>query len=141
AHRFFRALPRANVKQAWIVAAGKGLRVSQRGTLDAVRVTSTERLRTLENLARHARSMNVYFDAATGASGWEMALTDCHFHLLLSPEVWRGFSGEGQALQDLADPRWKTILPRVQAALTWDAVLDSKALAKKTKSPLEEVTA
>jgi hypothetical protein len=141
AHRFFRALPRANVKMAWVVPAGKGLRLSQREIPGGVRVAGTERLRTLENLARHARALRIYYDAATGASGWEMALPDCHFHLLLSPEVWRGFSGEGQALADLADPRWQETLPRVRAALTWDAAIDSGALAKKLNAPLETITA
>jgi hypothetical protein len=141
AHRFFRALPRANVKQAWIVPAGKGLRLSQRETAGAVRVAGTERLRTLENLARHARALRIYFDAATGASGWEFVLPDSHFHLLLSPEVWRGFSGEGQALTHLADSQWQEILPRVQATLTWDASIDSAALAKHLQMPLDSVTA
>lgn len=141
AHRFFRALPRANMKLAWVIPAGNGLRISQRETRAAVRVTGTERMRTLENLARHARTMRVYCDAATGASGWEMALPDCNFHLLLSPEVWRGFSGEGQALNDLAGQDWQDALPRVRAALTWDTVIDSAALATKLKSPPEIVTA
>jgi hypothetical protein len=134
AHRFFRELPRRNVKAAWMVPAGKGLRLSQRETRDGVRVTGTERLRTLENLARQARLLRIYYDVATGASGWEIDLPDCHFHLLLSPEVWRGFSGEGQALMDLADKRWEAVLPSVRAALTWDAVIDGAALARKLKT-------
>ncbi len=141
AHRFFRALPRSNCKQAWIVPAGKGLRLSQRECPGAVRVTGTERLRTLETLSRHARCLSIYADASTGASGWEMTLPDCRFHLLLSPEVWRGFSGEGQALDDLAAERWKATLPRVQASLTWNATIDSDALARRLKSPPEDVTA
>ena len=31
-----------------------------------------------------------------------METPDSRFHLVLSPEVWRGFSGEGQALNLLA---------------------------------------
>ncbi len=141
AHRFFRALPRTKVKQAWITPAGKGIRLSQRETANAVRVTGAERLRTLENLARQACFLRIHFDPTTGASGWEMSLPDCAFHLLLSPEVWRGFSGEGQALTDLADKRWQDLLPRVRAALTWDAAIDGAALANKLKTPLENVTA
>jgi hypothetical protein len=141
AHRFFRALPRGNVKQAWIVPAGRGLRLSQREAAGGVRVAGVVRLRTLENLARHARALRIYADPATGASGWEMDLPDCRFHLVLSPEVWRGFSGEGQALTDLADPRWQELLPHVRAALSWEAAIDSAALARKLQTPPDQVNA
>lgn len=140
AHRFFRALPRANVKSAWIVPAGKGLRLSQRETQNSVRIVGGERLRTLENLAQQARRLRIHFDESTGASGWELDLPDCRFHLLLSPEVWRGFSGEGQVLREIANESWKEILPRVRAALTWDASIDAAALARKVKAPTERIS-
>jgi len=42
-----------------------------------------ERLRVLEGLASRARSLRVYADDATGASGWELVFDDSRFHLAL----------------------------------------------------------
>jgi hypothetical protein len=41
------------------------------------------------------------------------------FLLLLSPEVWRGFSGEGRLLERLAGRDWEVALPLVRANLKW----------------------
>ena len=126
ARRFLRSLPRmkTNRRATWIVAAGRGLRLSQCDTRGGVRVGGLERLRVLEHLASKAKKLKIYADDATGASGWELVFDDAHFHLVISPEVWRGFSGEGQALESLASDSWKTAMPKVQAGLRWSAVVD-----------------
>jgi hypothetical protein len=77
----------------------------------------------LEDLATQAKTLRIFADESTGASAWELAFDDCRFHLVISPEVWRGFSGEGQALQALASEQWKASLPKIQAALRWQAVV------------------
>ncbi len=134
AARFLRTLPRmkTNRRATWIVPSGRGLRISQvkpRGT--AVRVGGLERLRALERLATDARNLQIHADETTGATGWVMVFDDCRFHLLVSPEVWRGFSGEGQALSSLAGKEWKGVLRRVQAQLNWNAVVNLAELAKR----------
>jgi hypothetical protein len=139
AHRFFRSVPRGTVKEAWITPVGRGLRLSQREHKDAVRVAGLQRLRVLEILARHADRLRVYFDETTLANAWELNLGEARFVLALSPEPWRGFSGEGQALQNLATNVWQKLLPRVQAALTWDATIDAGAVAKKLGAAPEHV--
>lgn len=128
--RFLRSLPRmkTNRRETWVVAAGRGLRLSQCETPGAVRVGGIERLRVLETLAPQARSLRVFADDTTGASGWTLVFDDSRFHLVISPEVWRGFSGEGQALVSLSSEAWKTSLPRIRASLKWEAVLDLPAL-------------
>ena len=132
AARFLRALPRmkTNRRPTWIVPAGRGLRISQvqpAGT--AVRIGGLERLRAIERLAGQASVLRVYADETTGATGWVLVFDDCRFQLAISPEVWRGFSGEGQALDDLAGGDWQTALRRVQAQLNWHAVLEPTELA------------
>jgi SWIM zinc finger len=47
----------------------------------------------------------------------------------LSPDVFRGFSGEGQVLTKLARNAWEKALPRVRASLQWDATISVSALA------------
>jgi hypothetical protein len=131
--RFLRALPRTKMKHpARIVASGRGLRLSQQPTSDGVRVGGLERLRILEGLAPHARSLRIYGDDAGGTSAFELVLDTARFHLVLSPDVWRGFSGEGQVLAALAGGAWQEALPRVRAALKWEAVIDAPRLARQT---------
>jgi hypothetical protein len=133
ASRFLKSLPRmkTNRRETWVVSAGRGLRLSQIETQGAVRVGGLERLRVLEDLIPQARSLQVFADDATGASGWTLMFDDSRFHLVISPEVWRGFSGEGQALESLASGAWKAVLPRIRAGLLWDSVIDLAALASR----------
>src|SRR5207244_3830568 len=96
-----------------------------------VRVAGIERLLVLEELARHARKLRVYAGDTTEASAWELVLDDARFHLVLSPEVWRGFSGEGQVLSELAGDAADEVTYRVRAALRWQSRLDADALARE----------
>jgi hypothetical protein len=66
-----------------------------------------ERLRALEPLLRFAKRLRVYGrdagkHAGPSASAWQLVLEGAHFTVVLSPEVSRGFSGEGGLLFDLA---------------------------------------
>jgi hypothetical protein len=115
-------------RETYVVPSGRGLRLSQVAARDGVHVGGLERLRVLEHLAAGANRLRVYGDAVTGASAWELAYDDCRFHLVISPEVWRGFSGEGQALQAIAANQWEAALPAVRAQLKWQAVLDEREL-------------
>ncbi len=140
--RFLRALPRSAAAGAcWVVPSGRGLRLSRVENRAGVRVSGIERLRILENLARHARLLRIYADDHSHASGWELVLDEARFHLVLSPDVFRGFSGEGQVLTELALGRAADVLPRVRAALQWDATVDATALSQTFDLPRESVSA
>jgi hypothetical protein len=140
--RFLRSLPRgAGPGSAWVMPAGRGLRLSQTQARGAVRLGGVGRLRVLEGMARHARSLRVYSDEPSGASAWELVLDEARFHLVISPDVYRGFSGEGQVLATLAGDRWTDVLPRVQAALRWETRVDSEALGARFTLNGDEVTA
>ncbi|MEM8733515.1 MAG: SWIM zinc finger family protein, partial [Planctomycetota bacterium] len=134
AHRFLRSLPRVktNRRASYIVAAGNSLRLSQLEAVDGVRVGGLERLTVLEGLARKAMSLDVYRDPLTDASGWVLTFDDCRFTLVISPEVWRGFSGEGQALSAVAR-RSPEALATVRAQLRWQSIVEPDRLAKATK--------
>lgn len=140
--KFLRGLPRMKThrRKTFVVKAGQSLRLSQVATRDAVRVGGLERLRVLENLARDAKTLEVFSDDLTGASGWTLTFDDCRFHLIVSPEVWRGFSGEGQALQALATASEATI-PKIKAALQWQSVIEPRLLARSAKLKPDAVDA
>jgi hypothetical protein len=135
ARRFLRSLPRmkTNRRDTWIVAAARGLRISQCESRHAIRVGGLQRLRVLEGLVSEARTLRIYADETTKASAWELVFDDSRFHLVISPEVWRGFSGEGQALNSLASVAWKDALPSIRANLKWQSVINLNELMSRVK--------
>ncbi len=142
AHRFFRSLPRRNLRQScWVVPAGRGLRLSQSAAKDGVCVGGIQRLSALENLAREARRLRIYAEPVTQTSAWELVFPEARFFLVLSPEVWRGFSGEGQVLTALAQKKWEQTLPHVRAALKWESTIDPVVLSNRCGAPIDAITA
>jgi hypothetical protein len=138
--RFLRELPRTPSKRpAWVEATGRSARLSRRERSGAVRINGTHRLRVLEALAARASQLRIWYDGGSASSGWEIVFPRARFFLLVSPEVFRGFSGEGQNLSALADPGWQDVLARVRAALQWQSKLDAGPLADRLGVPIEQV--
>ena len=133
ARQFVRGLPRGGgpKQPSWVVPIGRGLRLSQRESREGVRVIGTDRLRLLEGLVNGAKQLRVWSDDAAGTSAWELVYQSGRFVLMISPEVWRGFSGEGQMLEKLAGRDWEAALPAVRAALSWQARVDVEAIAQR----------
>lgn len=131
--RFLRALPRSSTARTplWAGNRGAGMYSSAQPDADGVRVTDAGRLRVLEALAPRARSMTVYSDEAQQSSAWVLHFAGARLTLALSAEVWRGFSGEGQALRALlhADVALEALLPLMRGKLSWQPTIDSQALA------------
>jgi hypothetical protein len=84
-------------------------------------VAGIERLRLLDDLAPLADGLTVYADARGEASEWQLHFGPLNFHLTISPEVWRGFSGEGQVLSELAAKERNRLLGLAQGMLKWQA--------------------
>jgi hypothetical protein len=131
AARFLRSLPRGKATSSgWVVPSGRGLRLSQVASSGGIRVGGVQRLHILDDLSPHTRVMRIYRDEQNQASAWELVLDEARFTLTLSPEVSRGFSGEGQVLTALASRQWQETLPRVHASLKWDSRIEAGALAE-----------
>ena len=141
--RFLRTLPRASTSRTplWIAPGPAGLFTTTRATAQGVRVTDTRRLRVLEALLPRAHSLAVFADDGQQASAWVLDFGDARLTLALSPEVWRGFSGEGQTLRALlhASTRSAGTLARVRSALQWQPRLDAAALAGELALGADEV--
>lgn len=139
--RFLRSIARdaARSAPAWVVKSGGGLRISLRESKDGVRVMAAARLRALETVAQLADSAEIYASDETGVSAWDLQLATGRLMLLLSPELYRGFSGEGQVLQSLAADRWKNSIDQVRAALTCNREIDASLLAAKLNLPAGEI--
>lgn len=141
--RFLRTLPRASTSRTplWVANGPAGLFSTTRAVAHGVRVSDTSRLRVLETLLPRANSLVVYADDAQQASAWVLDFGGARLTLALSPEVWRGFSGEGQALRALlrASERSAGTLARVRSVLQWQPRLDAGALAAELGLAEDEV--
>ncbi len=140
--RFVRALPGATTSRrpAFVVAAGRSLRVSRRPSAAAVRLSGPHRLRVLEPLLAGARALHVWWDDSAGTSAWEVRYDAGRFFLMVSPDLYRGFSGEGQVLAALAEDDWRRVLPEVRAALNWQARIDAGDLSRRLGVSRRQVT-
>jgi hypothetical protein len=107
-----RALPRPTSRSGarttrWVVPAGRGLRPASRPAPGAVCLPGVERLALLQPVLRHATAVRLYApanaDGEPAAVAWESRLPGMRLVLMLSPDAYRGFSGEGGVLNDLAD--------------------------------------
>jgi hypothetical protein len=141
ARQFIRSLPRGPApKQATFVAqAGRSLRLSFRPTGGAIRLQGLDRIRVLEPLLGSAKGLRVWADNESGVSGWEVQFDVGRFFLLVSPELYRGFSGEGQILERLAAGNCPEAVNLVAAELGWQNVVESDAISRKTGLGIDEV--
>jgi hypothetical protein len=136
--RFLRALPRSSGSRGtfWAVQAGSGLRLTSRPSPGAVCLAGPERLQVLEPMLRFARSLRAYSvpGAATNAprpSIWEVTLEDARLVVTLSPDVSRGFSGEGGVLRDLADEGAADDAEAVSVLLAFQPRIDVADVARR----------
>lgn len=138
--RFLRSFPRMKTShhEMWVVSAGRTLRLSQRPSKDGLRICGLERLRVLESCAATAKSVQMFADEVTGASAWQLTFSDSRFTLVVSPEVWRGFSGEGQVLHQLAGKSWPAFVRRVKTRLRWQSQVDLKELQRQLGKETDE---
>ena len=146
ARRLVQSLPSAGgtgKALLWAVPAGRGVRLTSRAGKGAVPLAGPERLRVIAPLLRFAKTLRAYSpEAATGkpaASVWELDLEDARLVVTLSPELSRGFSGEGGILRDLADPDSSSDADLVSALLAFEPRLDIAYLAQESGLPEERV--
>jgi len=143
ARRFVRSLPKSGApkRPSYVTKTGKAIRLSQRPAKGAVQFHGTHRVRVIEPLLTTAKELRIWSDEDTGVTAWEVVLKAGRFFLMLSPEVYRGFSGEGQALEKLAGNRWEKSLPWVQEQLDWESKVDVETLMQNSKFSREEIDA
>ncbi|MBS1992453.1 MAG: SWIM zinc finger family protein [Cyanobacteria bacterium SZAS LIN-3] len=126
------SLPQQNMLQpgavTYIAPTTGGYRLSQRQVAGAVSVGAISRLKILESLLRHAKSVKVYGSDAS-ISAFELSFREGKFFFVLSPNAARGFSGEGQSLSDLASRVSDSAIARVRANLAWQSNIDPEKLS------------
>jgi hypothetical protein len=138
---FLRSFPRVPPKGlSYVVSSGTSLRLSQRPAKGSVPLAGTHRALVLEPLLRDADGLRIWLDEGSGVSAWEVHGRAGRVTLLLSPEVYRGFSGEGQLLQTLGSGAGAELLTRVRAKLNWESGIDAQKVATELSAPPDEVS-
>ena len=138
ARRFLQSLPRTRSRSvAWAAPAGRGLRLSSRPDDAAVCLAGPERLRLLERLLPFATALRAYGplpadDRGAEPSVWELELDGARVVFGLSPELFRGFSGEGGVLADLAAAD-EDVVDEVAETLHGEPFIDVEAVAQATR--------
>jgi hypothetical protein len=134
ARRFLQSLPRTKSRSvAWATPAGGSLRLSSRPDDAAVCLAGPERLRLLEKLLPFARSLRAYGPLPGGTrsaepSAWELVLDGARLVFTVSPELFRGFSGEGGVLSDLVAAD-EDVVEAVADGLHGEPAIDTDAVA------------
>ena len=101
--QLLRALPSAGPPSTVVHVrrSSPGVRLSRQGGRGSVALAGSARLALLDALAVDARRLRV-FGSESGASAWVIDVPGGRVTVALSPSPWRGFSGEGAVLRDLA---------------------------------------
>lgn len=140
ARDIIRSLPKGNSRQgSFITKSGRSYRVSPRSKPGSVRVEGADRVRVLEPLLPLAKRVRIWYDEDAQTSGWEIESEVGRIFTLISPELHRGFSGEGQMLERLATGDWEDALPRVSDALNWQSHIDPSQIGEASELGQREV--
>ncbi len=133
-----RSLPKASAapkRPGYLVGVGRCVRMAADPRSGGVPVHGPHRLATLLSLIPFCDRLRVWADESTGVSGWEVMTEIGRYTLILSPEVHRAFSGEGQLLDALAEPAEQSLLATVRANLNWQSRIDVERLGQALGTP------
>jgi SWIM zinc finger len=134
AHRFVRSLPHSAKRPLWVLPSNGTFSLTPAARPGAACIAGPHRLAELGPLLRFARRLRVYAPPADASmaeapSAWELDLGSARFTLTLSPEKYRGFSGEGALLGLLADEDVAADAALLTGTLDWRSAINPHAVA------------
>ncbi len=101
--RLFKSIPKGKVKKDYFFQKrGAMLRFSPIAAGNATPLGGLERLRLIERLLPFCNEVTFYATPDGQSTAWQLDMDSVRFTLVLSREVWRGFSGEGKGLLDMS---------------------------------------
>ena len=139
AQRFLASLPRAARSPLWAVPSGGRLSLAASARPGAACLVGPERLAELRPLLRFAKRLRVYAPAGPGnppaantlpaPSAWELTIGKARFTVTISPEKYRGFTGEGALLSALATDTAAEDAGLIGLLLGWGPVISMPDLS------------
>jgi hypothetical protein len=102
--QLFKSLPQGKIKtDHYLVVRGNAPQFSPVKANGAICIGGVHRLKLLEPLLAHADTLKVFAHSGMQSTTWQLYFGPLRFSLSLSRDSWRGFSGEGAALEDLLE--------------------------------------
>lgn len=126
----------AGVSQ-WLLPAATGLRATRQPQAGAVSLAGSARLAATKRLTHliervHVHGPDVSASSPPALSAWVFQLPGARLTLMLSPEPWRGFSGEGAVLAALSVAT-QSHADTLAGLMAWEANLDLPALGEEAQ--------
>ena len=130
----FRSFPSgSNAKRpVFITKTGQAYRLASREQSGSVKVEGIERVRVLEPLLPFVDRIIIWYNQDAETSGWELQFPVGRMFTLVSPELSRGFSGEGQMLSRLAATDWQRSIEAVAESLQWQSRIETARVSQQT---------
>lgn len=138
--RFVASLPRVTPPgpSMYVVPVPSGWRLATRRLPNSVPLPGASRLRGADRVIRHASRLTVHA-GDNGTTAWVFDVPGGRFTLVLSPDPFRGFSGEGTLLTLLTDSAAEAHARRLLGELGWSPVVDPTDLAERTGLAADQV--
>ena len=114
-----------------VLTSAGGWRVSGRPVPGAVPLAGASRLRGSDRVLRHATRLRV-FASPGGSTAWVFDVPGGRLTLVLSPDPFRGFSGEGSLLDLLSSADAEAHGRRLLAELGWAPYVEPAELGRRT---------
>lgn len=124
--QLFRGIPKGTVKNDYyLTVRGNTPMFTPVKSANAICIGGLHRLRLLESLIPYIDSMKVFPHPAMQSTTWQLYFGNIRFSFSLSRDAWRGFSGEGAALESLIE----------EVSDKWIDALDKYAYANQAFNP------
>jgi hypothetical protein len=102
--QLFQSIPAGKLKEDfYLVVRGNKPMFSPVKSVNAVCVGGLHRLKLIEQLVPMAQELRVFPHPDMQSTTWQLYFGNLRFSLSLSRDTWRGFSGEGAALESLIE--------------------------------------
>lgn len=141
---FLPTLPRSGAGRTMYVApTPRGLQPATERSPNAIRLPGTARITSARRISRFAQEVSAFTDEF-GSTAWVFELPGARLTLALTPDPYRGFSGEGGLLHDLAggEPdQAHTDAETIHELLAWEPTIDPAKLATTAGLSADRVSA
>ncbi len=102
--QLFQSIPSGKPKaDYYLIVRGNKPMFSPVKSVNAICVGGVQRLKLIEPLLAFADELRVFPHPTMQSTTWQLYFGDLRFSLSLSRDSWRGFSGEGAALESLIE--------------------------------------
>jgi len=100
----FRAIPKGNIKADYYLSLrGRKPFLSPINSRNSIFIGGIHRLRLVEGLIPLANKLTIFTLESNNATAFQFHLSNVLFTITLSKSFWRGFSGEGNTLENLIE--------------------------------------